>query len=145
MAVTIRSEVRYWKNASRIDDCTQNYLIVPKRIISGSYNPTAGSLVTGKVVAVSLEPDEETAGGGEFSSVVKDMKLNTRIILGQENLDYLFIFEKDWKRLSRKFNLPGRKFVTFMAETITLGKKKEKIFHGNTVYWEEDRDGETEY
>lgn len=145
MAVTIRSEVRYWRNASRVEDCTQNYLTVHKRIISGSYNPPAGSMVTGKVIAVSLEPDEETIGGSEFSSVVKDLKLNTRIILGQEKYDFLFIFEKDWQKLSKKFTLPGRKFVTFMAETITIGKKKEKIFHGNTVYWEENSGEETEY
>lgn len=145
MAVTIRSEVRYWKNASRIDDCTQNYLTLPKRIISGSYNPDAGSVVSGKVVALSVEPDEEAIGGDEFSSVVRDLKMNTRIILGQNDYDFLFIFEKDWRKLSRKFTAPGRRFVTYMAETITIGKKKERIFHGNTVYWEENDSGTTEY
>lgn len=140
MSVTIRSEVRFWKNASRIDDCTQNYLTVPKSIISESYKPEAGSVVSGRVVAVSMEPEEGVMGGDELSSVVRDLKLATRIILGTGEYDYLFIFEKDWKKLARMFTVPGRRFATYKAETITLGKKKERIYHGDIVYWEEDRE-----
>lgn len=127
-----------------IDDCTQNYLTIPKKLISESYNPGAGAVVNGKVVAVSIEAYEDVSGGGEFSSVVKDIPLATRLILGQDANDYLFIFEKDWKRVSKKFTVPGRKFITYSIETVTVGKRKEKIFHGNTVYWEEKEGSELE-
>lgn len=140
MSVTVRSEVRVWPNASMIDGCTQNYLTVPKKLISDTYNPDAGSVVNGKVVAVSIEAYEDVSGGGEFSSVVKDVPVATRLILGQEDYDFLFIFVKDWKKISRKFTVPGKKFLTYSIETVTIGRKKEKIYHGNTVYWEE-KDG----
>lgn len=140
MSVTVRSEVRIWQNASRIDDCTQNYLTVPKKLISETYNPEPGSVVSGKVVALSIETYDEIAGGDEFSSVIKDIPVNTRMILGQEEYDYLFIFTRDWKKLMKKFTLPGKKFLTYSIETVTVGKKKEKVYHGNTVYWEE-KDG----
>lgn len=139
MSVTIRSELRIWPNASKVDDCTQNYLTIPKKILSDTYNPDPGSVVSGKVVALSIETDPEISGGDEFSSVIREMPLSTRIVLGQEDYDYLFIFSRDWKRLSRKFNVPGRKFLTLLIETVTIGRKKHKVFHGNTAYWEEGR------
>lgn len=142
MTVTVRSEVRIWPNASKIDDCTQNYLTIPKKLISDTYNPGPGSIVTGKIVAVSIETDEDIVGGGEFSSVIRDIPASTRIVLGQGDYDYLFIFTKDWKKISKKFTVPGRKFLTYSIDSIQNGRKKERIYHGNTVYWEEN-DGTT--
>lgn len=137
MAVTIRSEIRYWPNASRIDDCTQNFLTIPKSLISETYNPPPASIVNGRVLGLSVEPDKEIMEGVEFSSAIKEMKMDSRLVIGQEKYDYLFIFEKDWKKLSKRFLVPGRKYVTYMVESVIIGKKKEKVFHGNTVYWEE--------
>ncbi len=140
MSVTVRSEVRLWPNASKIEGCTQNYITIPKKLISESYNPGPGSIVSGKVVAVSIEEYEDISGGGEFSSVIRDVPVTTRLILGQESYDYLFIFEKDWKKISKKFTVPGKKYITYSIESVMVGKKKERVYHGNTVYWEE-KDG----
>lgn len=144
MSVTVRSEVRLWPNASMIEDCTQNYLTIPKKLVSEAYNPGAGAVINGKVVAVSIEAFEDISGGGEFSSVIRDVPLTTRLILGQEEYDYLFIFEKDWRKISKKFTVPGRKFITYSIESVTVGRKKERVFHGNTVYWEEKDSSELE-
>lgn len=139
MSITIRSEIKHWKGASKIEDCTENYISIPKKVISEAYNPTPRSIVAGKAVALSIEQTDDLIGYGYYSSVIRNLKLNSRIVIGQEDEDYLFIFQKDWNRLSKKFQIPGRKFLTYEIETLYVQGKKIKVYKGNPIYWEEHK------
>lgn len=142
MPLVISSEVRYLPDVSKIQDCSQNYIAIPRKLISETYNPLPASIVSGKVMSVSVIPSDDllVESSSDFSSVIKDFPVKTRLIRGDDNSDYLFIFLKDWHRLSKKFVAPGRKFVTLMVESLFIGKKKMKLYPSQSIYWEENDD-----
>lgn len=140
MPLVIRSEVRYLPDASRIQDCSQNYIVIPRKLISETYNPIPASIVSGKVMGVSVIPSDDLIleSSSSYSSVIRDFPVKTRLIKGENGADYLFIFLKDWHKLSKRFVAPGRKFIVFMASTLFVGKKKMKLYPTQSIYWEED-------
>lgn len=136
MPLTVRSEIRRWENASKIEDCTQNYVSVPKVLFSGENDFPAGSLVQGKIIGISFQLLEDL-DQEEYSSTIKEKRMRSRLIKGQDDCDYLFLFTKDWNSISKFFDNSKKGHLMYLLENISIGKKKQKVFSGNSVFWEE--------
>ncbi len=125
-----------WENASRVEDCTSYYIRIPRKLLSEQQNVPAGSVVQGSLTGITFasseDPDET-----EYSSTVKERGLRTRLVKGTGSFDFLFIFQNDWKWLSKLFTKPGRKWVMFLVEKYKEGGKMKQIRSGTTVYWDE--------
>jgi hypothetical protein len=116
---------------------SKTYLSISKKIIGYTYNAVSGSIASGRVADISpcLDRDRVTETAVPKLDSLIGMKIDTIFFPGKEDIDFLFISEKNWKVLKEYALFPEEYSMRLELTTLVVKHKKYKLYSKGTVVY----------
>jgi|GEM_PF-5834646 len=116
---------------------SKTYLSISKKIIGYTYNAVSGSIASGRVADISpcLDRDRVTETAVPKLDSLNGMKIDTIFFPGKDDIDFLFISEKNWKVLKEYALFPEEYSMRLELTTLVVKHKKYKLYSKGTVVY----------